>query len=337
MKWNKILFLMMLISGTLISISSFSWFSMWMGLELNLLSFIPLMNENTPKSTEASLKYFIIQALSSMLILFAILMTSMTNEILSIMSNPLNLILNTALLTKLGAAPFHFWFPEIIEGLSWTNSLILLTWQKLAPFILLAYNFIELNFLWMVIFFSMLISGLMIWNQISLKKILVFSSINHIGWMLSILFFNQSMWLIYFMIYSFTSLVLISIFNKYKINSIQDSLNFLNFSKFSKLSLFLNFLSLGGLPPFLGFFPKWMILKILLKNNFLILPLIMIFLTLLTLYIYIQISIQSLILKFNEKKKTNNFNTVTKNLFTSFGTFLNIFGLMIFSIILNLA
>nr|QJF72847.1 NADH dehydrogenase subunit 2 [Nephus includens] len=334
MKWNKILFIIMLISGTLISISSYSWFSMWMGLELNLLSFIPLMNEGTPKSSEASLKYFIIQALSSIFVLFSILMTSMINENLSILGTPLTLILNSALLTKLGAVPFHFWFPEIIEGLSWMNSLILLTWQKIAPFILISYNFMEINFLWIIIFLSMLISGIMIWNQTSLKKIMVYSSINHMGWMLSILFFNQSIWMNYFLIYSFMSLTLILMFQKFKIYTIQNILNSLNFNKLSKLFFFLNFFSLGGLPPFLGFFPKWMILKMLLEKNFIFLPLFMVFLTLLTLYIYIQLCIQSLILKFEEKK---NIFSLMKISILPYFSFLNIFGLIIFLLILNFA
>nr|QJF72860.1 NADH dehydrogenase subunit 2 [Nephus reunioni] len=334
MKWNKILFILMLMSGTLISISSYSWFSMWMGLELNLLSFIPLMNENTPKSSEASLKYFIIQALSSMFVLFSILMTSMMSENLSILETPLSMILSSALMTKLGAAPFHFWFPEIIEGLNWINSLILLTWQKIAPFILLSYNFMEINFLWLIIFLSMLTSGVMIWNQVSLKKIMVYSSINHMGWMLSILFFSQILWMNYFLIYSFMSFILILTFKKFKIYSIQDTLNFMNFSKLSKLFFFLNFFSLGGLPPFLGFFPKWMILKILLKENFIFLPLFMVILTLLTLYVYIQLCIQSLILNYEEKK---NIFYSAKSLILSNLTFFNIFGLMIFLLILNFA
>nr|YP_009935670.1 NADH dehydrogenase subunit 2 [Nephus oblongosignatus]QNS38574.1 NADH dehydrogenase subunit 2 [Nephus oblongosignatus] len=334
MKWNKILFILMLISGTFISISSFSWFSMWMGLELNLLSFIPLMNESTSKSSEASLKYFIIQALSSMFVLYSILMTSMINENLSILETPLTLILNSALLTKLGAAPFHFWFPEIIEGLNWMNSLILLTWQKIAPFTLLTYNFYNINFFSMIIFMSMLISGIMIWNQTSLKKIMVYSSINHIGWMLSILLFSPMIWMNYFLIYSFMSLILISMFKKFEIYSIQDIFNFTNLSKFSKLFFFLNFLSLGGLPPFLGFFPKWMTLKILMSNNLIFLPLVMIFFTLLTLYVYLQICIQSLILKFEEKK---NFFPFSKSFTIPSLTFINVFGLISFTLILNFA
>nr|QJF72873.1 NADH dehydrogenase subunit 2 [Nephus sp. 1 EL-2020] len=334
MKWNKILFFCMLMSGTLISISSYSWFSMWMGLELNLLSFIPLMNENSPKSSEASLKYFIIQALSSIFVLFSILMISIMNENLSILEMPLSLILSSALLTKLGAAPFHFWFPEIIEGLNWMNSFILLTWQKIAPFVLLSYSFLEINFLWMIIFLSMAISGIMIWNQTSMKKIMAYSSINHIGWMLSILFFNQFLWMNYFLIYAFMSLILISMFSKFKIYYIQNIFNFLNFSKFSKLLFFFNFLSLGGLPPFLGFFPKWMILKILIEKNYIFLSLSMVFLTLLTLYIYIQLCIQSFIMSYEEKK---NIFFTSKTLIFSNLTFFNTFGLIFFLLVLNFA
>nr|UXW88404.1 NADH dehydrogenase subunit 2 [Afissula kambaitana] len=333
MKMNKILFLITMMMGTLISISSFSWLSMWMGLEINMLSFIPLMNKsNNSNSSEASLKYFIVQAISSMFILFTVLFTLILWEYIELMKSPLEIIFNSALLTKMGAAPFHFWFPEIIEGLSWMNTLILLTWQKIAPMILIMYNFSLSLFFCFIIITSMLISGMKSWNQVSIKKILAFSSINHIGWMLSMIMFNQSLWIFYFSFYVFVTISLISIFMMFEIVTVQALFNIMNSNKTLKLFFFLNFLSLGGLPPFLGFFPKWMILKILMSNEFYLLAFLMIFFTLIMLFIYLRLLCQSLTLK---SKETKTFNPKSLNFYTHFLSFLNLSGLIIFSFMFN--
>nr|AMA06624.1 NADH dehydrogenase subunit 2 [Cryptolaemus montrouzieri] len=330
MKFYQMIFLNNLILGTLISISSYSWFSMWMGLELNLLSFIPLIIKKNNFSSEASLKYFIVQSISSIFILFSIILTNMNFEYFMI-EYPMNLIFNSALLTKMGAAPFHFWFSEIMEGLNWINALILLTWQKLAPMILLMYNFYLNLYFMFIIIMCIVISGIKSWNQTSMKKILTFSSINHMGWMISMFYSNQSMWLYYFMFYFFMNFCLILLLNKFSIQNFNDMFKMMNYNKIFKLFFFINFFSLSGLPPFLGFLPKWMVLMNLMQNNLYILTFIMIFGTLLMMFTYIRITFQSLTMKSME----NNFLNKNNFFFMSLLNFINIFGLLIFSLILN--
>nr|ALO70447.1 NADH deshydrogenase subunit 2 [Coccinellidae sp. 1 EF-2015] len=326
------LFLNMLIIGTLISISSYSWFAMWIGLEMNLLSFIPLMNDKFSKSSEASLKYFIIQAISSTFILFSILMMISFNEHLMVMEYPFSLIMNSAFLTKMGTAPFHFWFPEIIEGLSWMNCMILLTWQKIAPMVLVMYNFNSTIFFSVVIILTMVISGVLNWNQLNLKKFLAFSSMNHMGWMLSMIYFTQSNWIIYFLIYSFITIMMISLFYKLNIQNFPQLILILNENKNLKLFFFLNLFSLGGLPPFLGFFPKWLVLKALLEANLTFLAFLMIFATLIMLYSYVRLTFNALTIKTSEMKMISNSLNVN---FTFLANFLNIVGLLGFSLFLN--
>nr|YP_009564765.1 NADH dehydrogenase subunit 2 [Henosepilachna vigintioctopunctata]QAY82216.1 NADH dehydrogenase subunit 2 [Henosepilachna vigintioctopunctata] len=334
MKLSKILFLSTMIMGTLISISSFSWFSMWMGLEVNMLSFIPLMNEkNNPLSSEASFKYFIIQAISSMLILFNFLSFLISKEYLTPLNFLLEIIFNSALLMKLGMAPFHFWLPEIMEGISWMNTFFLLTWQKIAPMILIMYNSQMNLFLISIIILSLLISGLKNWNQTSIKKILAFSSINHMGWMLSIILLNQSLWSFYFIFYVFISFSMIWMFKNSWTPSIQDFFKILNSNKSMKMFFMFNFFSLGGLPPFLGFFPKWMILKVLWMENYYILATLMVFLTLITLFVYIRLLNQTMTFKISESKMLF---TSPKNFILNFSNFCNLSGLIIFSLALNL-
>nr|YP_009128358.1 NADH dehydrogenase subunit 2 [Tribolium confusum]AJP09522.1 NADH dehydrogenase subunit 2 [Tribolium confusum] len=300
----KIIFLNSMVLGTLISVSSYSWMSMWMGLEINLLSIIPLFsNSKNIFASESSLKYFITQALASLILLMSITMLLLTDEFIHpLMNLNLKMMLNSALLTKLGAAPFHFWFPEVMEGLSWMNALILLTWQKIAPILLLMNNKINTNFLMMIIILSLTISAISSMNQISMRKILALSSINHIGWMLSSLMTSISLWLIYFLIYSLINLNIILIFNKTKTFYLNQLNNITSMNKLTKFIVMLNFLSLGGLPPFIGFMPKWFVINTLSSEKTLLLTLTMIMSTLIMLFIYTRIMISSSTLTTNEPK-----------------------------------
>lgn len=237
------------------------------------------------------------------------------------------------MLTKIGAAPFHFWFPEVIEGLNWFNSLILLTWQKIAPIILIIYNS-KLNiFFFIIILFCIIVRRIIGFNQIRLRKILAFRSINHIGWILRALLISKTIWLIYFIIYSIISINIIFIFNKFKIYFINQLIIIFNSIPILKIFFILNFLSLGGIPPFLGFFSKWIVIySITLNNNFLLTFIIIIF-TLLTFYFYLRIIFRSLIINYDSPIKTNkNLNFIYIIVFN----FVTLSRLLIFPLFLNL-
>nr|YP_010576267.1 NADH dehydrogenase subunit 2 [Stilicoderus aquilinus]UZN43804.1 NADH dehydrogenase subunit 2 [Stilicoderus aquilinus] len=333
MIFYKILFSFCLMIGSLISITSNTWMGMWMGLEINLLSIIPLMNnKKNVYASEASMKYFITQALASTILLISIILMS---KIYSLMwlNNYLMISFNTALLTKMGTAPFHFWFPEVMEGLSWMNCFILLTWQKIAPMILLMYNLSQPILFSFVIIMSMLISGVMGLNQISLRKIMAYSSINHIGWMISSMMFMNSIWMYYFLIYSIISMNLIVMFKMFNIFFIKQLIA-LNFNFINKFLFIFNLISLGGLPPFLGFMPKWLTIQTLINSNQYLLSIVMIMLTLLTLFYYLRMSYSTLMfnsseLNFTLKPKFNSFMPMTLNL-------LSISGLIICTSLFNL-
>nr|AML26294.1 NADH dehydrogenase subunit 2 [Hydrophilidae sp. BMNH 1274334] len=328
----KILFLSSLTLSTMISISSQSWLGMWIGLEINLLSFIPLMNEKMNlMSTESSIKYFIIQALASTFILMSIMMFFNTSP--SIKNEYISMMFNSALFMKMGAAPFHFWFPEMIEGLNWFNSLILLTWQKIAPLIILSYK-IQTFMMIFVIISCMMISGIMGLNQISLRKILAYSSINHLGWMISTMTFNQTIWFIYFLVYSIMTINIIITLKSLNIFFLKQLFYHMKNNKMIKIFFISNFLSLGGLPPFIGFLPKWITIWSLVANNMYTLAFSMIMFTLITLFIYIRLTFSSLMLSYSEiqmfnKNKNYKFWVILIN-------FISILGLMIMTMMLTL-
>jgi NADH-ubiquinone oxidoreductase chain 2 len=105
---TKILLSTTLIGGILISISSNSWLGAWIGLEINLMSFIPLISSQENIFTaEASLKYFIIQALASAVLLFLVVMERLVNQNLIIDKSIHEYVIITPLLLKIGAAPLH--------------------------------------------------------------------------------------------------------------------------------------------------------------------------------------------------------------------------------------
>nr|YP_010254850.1 NADH dehydrogenase subunit 2 [Lissorhoptrus oryzophilus]QUA05789.1 NADH dehydrogenase subunit 2 [Lissorhoptrus oryzophilus] len=299
---NKVLFMNTMMMGTIIAISSYSWITMWIGMEINLLSIIPIMKSSKNKfPAESTMKYFITQSMASSILLISILLSlNLKNLFNEEFSNFTMLMLNSSFLIKMGAAPFHFWFPEIIEGLSWMNIMIMLTWQKIAPMILLMYNMKNMSmFIHIIIISSSLIGGIQGLNQMSIRKILAYSSMNHIGWMISSLMCSSLTWLLYFLIYSTISINIIFLLNKFNI-FYMNQMNMFNKNKMIKIFLAMNFLSLGGLPPFLGFMPKWLTMLSLIKNNFYFISSIMVFLTLITLYFYTRMIFSSLTINNNE-------------------------------------
>nr|YP_009487849.1 NADH dehydrogenase subunit 2 [Culex mollis]AWB98940.1 NADH dehydrogenase subunit 2 [Culex mollis]AWB99525.1 NADH dehydrogenase subunit 2 [Culex mollis] len=334
-KISNNIFLIMLIFGSLITISANSWLGAWMGLEINLLSFIPLMNEGKKNlmTSESSLKYFLTQAFASSILLFAIILMMMSFNLNWINNNFYELLILSTLLLKNGAAPFHFWFPGVMEGLSWINSLILMTWQKIAPLMLISYN-INYNFFLITIILSMIIGALGGLNQTSLRKLMAFSSINHLGWMLMAMMNNELLWLIYFIFYFFLSMSIVLLFNNLKLFHFNQIFNFSMMNPLIKFFLFLNLLSLGGLPPFLGFLPKWLVIQNLVETHQLFLLFISVCLTLITLYYYLRMSYSIYMLNFNKNSwmLINNFNN--KNMtFILTMNFFSIMGLMIISLI----
>lgn len=320
-----------MITGTLIRISANSWIRVWIGLEINLLSFIPLINSNNIISSERSLKYFLIQALASIILLFATLnLYYLFNLNWSFKFNFIENIILISLFLKRGVAPFHFWFPEIIDGLRWTNAFILITWQKIAPLFLISYYF-NFSIIILTILISSYIGAINGLNQTSFKKLLAFSSINHLRWMLSRILFNERLWLLYFLNYFILNLPIVLLFFNLKIFQFNQIFNNFLFSSNLKIILILNFLSLGGLPPFLGFFPKWIVIESLINQNQYILIWIIIIFSLITLFFYIRISVSSFI--FNSISQnwifflsSNYKNNLFYKIFLLFST-ISIFGL----------
>nr|AIE43273.1 NADH dehydrogenase subunit 2 [Fluviphylax simplex] len=281
--------------GTMITFTSTHWLLAWMGLEINTLAIIPLMAKDYhPRAVEAATKYFLTQATAAAMVLFASTSHAwITGQWeISHLSHPLPMTLITlALALKIGLAPLHAWMPEVLQGLNLTTGLILSTWQKLAPFcLILQLSSTNQNLFVFLGLTSMLVGGWGGLNQTQLRKILAYSSIAHLGWMILVLQFSS---LITLMTLALYIVMTSSLFMTFKINN-TTTVNSLSSSwaKMPALTSILPFilLSLGGLPPLTGFMPKWMILTELSKQGVGFTMTLAALSALLSLYFYLRLS-----------------------------------------------
>nr|AQP28748.1 NADH dehydrogenase subunit 2 [Microcerotermes sp. SB TB-2017] len=338
---TKILLLTTLVGGMLVSVSSNSWLGAWMGLEINLMSFIPLMSSvKNMYNTEASLKYFIVQVLASATLLFMVVMKTLMEDLFTFENNPYTpMIICTPLLLKSGAAPLHWWFPGVMEGLSWENCALLMTVQKAAPLMLMSY-LIEINtFTLSIILLSTIVGSIGGLNQTSMRKILTYSSINHTGWMLIALITSENLWLVYFMIYSTLALTVVSAIKLSGTSFINQTMMTNKDTTLMKFMMFTSLLSLGGLPPFLGFLPKWIVIQAMIMNDMAPLATIVVVTSLITLYYYLKISYSSFMI-LNTEPKWNlklHKNKSTKNISAMVLSSISLTGMAACTIIANIS
>lgn len=246
--------------------------------------------------------YFLIQSSASSIYIFSISFSFFNSSFLIYC----NFFILISILIKLGAAPFHIWFPQVREGLTFNSLAILLTFQKIIP--LHVISIFKNNYILIPIIFSTFIGSFGGFNQFSIRKILAFSSIAHLAWIISLQIINNTFWLIYLIIYSFIILIIIIIINYYLID-------FSHFRKKNKLdtnfTLIIILLSLGGIPPTIGFVIKWLALKFILNSiTILIIPLIIS--SLINLFFYLRLSYNAIIkyINFHKWEKTSLFKFI---------------------------
>nr|BDF88287.1 NADH dehydrogenase subunit 2 [Pseudorasbora pugnax] len=281
--------------GTTLTFASSHWLLAWMGLEINTLAIVPLMAQHHhPRAVEATTKYFLTQATAAAMILFA----STTNAWITgewdmnNMANPVaSTMLITALALKIGLAPMHFWMPEVMQGLDLLTGLILSTWQKLAPLALIIQtaHAIDPLLLTALGLASTLAGGWGGLNQTQLRKVLAYSSIAHMGWMIIILQYAPQLTLLALGTYIFmTSAAFLTLkaTSSTKVSTL--AMTWSN-SPILTATTALVLLSLGGLPPLTGFMPKWLILQELTKQSLPITATIMALAALLSLYFYLRL------------------------------------------------
>uniref|UniRef100_A0A6H1V8M4 NADH-ubiquinone oxidoreductase chain 2 n=1 Tax=Thamnophilus caerulescens TaxID=137540 RepID=A0A6H1V8M4_9PASS len=325
----KLLSITSLFLGSTITITSNHWIMAWTGLEINTLAILPLISKSHhPRAIEAATKYFLVQAAASALLLFS----SMTNawytgqwDITQLTHPASCLLLTTAISIKLGLVPFHFWFPEVLQGTSLTTGLLLATALKFPPITLLLLTSPSLNptLLTIMAVASTALGGWAGLNQTQTRKILAFSSISHLGWMTIILVYNPKLTLITFYLYCLMTIPIFLTLDTIK--TLKLTTMSTAWTKIPPLTatLMLMLLSLAGLPPLTGFLPKWLIIQELTKQEMTPTATIIALLSLLGLFFYLRLAYCATITlppnSINHMKQWQT-NKSTKMLITTFIT-----------------
>jgi NADH-quinone oxidoreductase subunit N len=323
--------ILMLISllGLMLLISSNHFITLYLAIELQSLSFYILTSTQKKSilSIEAGLKYFILGSIASGFILFgSSIIYSITgslnfNNIFLILSN-INFLYNidllislsyglifilVGLLFKIGATPFHFWLPDVYEGAPNNITAFFAIVPKIAFIGILIRLFFDVFFnisyffelfFYIISFLSMLIGALSALQQKKIKRLLAYSSISHIGFIL--IGFTSNMLnsipfiLFYIIIYIITSINLwtsyLSLNINYKpIKYLTDLANIHAINKLIVILMVLNIFSLAGIPPLAGFFAKLFIFFSAIKNNYFSLVFFAIIISVLSSFYYLKI------------------------------------------------
>ena len=327
--------------GMLVMISSNDLIMLYISLELQSLSLYVLvaLKRESLKTSEASLKYFILGSIASAIILYGSSMIysvightnyNLINEFSDfgneniIFSFGIILILS-GIAFKLSAAPFHMWTPDVYEGSPSSVTTILVTLPKLsslAVLIHLLFNpFINQANVWqsiiiIIAILSMLIGSISALRQDNLKRLFAYSTIANIGYVLiGISCANKEATvasLLYMLIYTFGSLGVFSFIMLLR-NEENQLLNVSDLAGFSKLSpllalaLIILLLSMAGIPPFAGFFAKLYIFSAAIEEGLIYLAILGIIFSVVSAYYYLKI-IKTMYLEDSNEDFLNNFD-----------------------------
>nr|YP_009742298.1 NADH dehydrogenase subunit 2 [Mammilla kurodai]QID90393.1 NADH dehydrogenase subunit 2 [Mammilla kurodai] len=338
------LFIFIMSFGTLFSISSSHWLGIWAGLEINLIGFLPiLVYQKSMSESESAVKYFIVQALGSGLLIFGSLgsyniLFSWENVSESELSILGFFLISSGLIMKMGMFPFHYWLPSVMAGLPWISCMLLATWQKIAP-ILLINSLFELNLIYYFMFtvcfmagMSSLIGGIGGMNQTQVRAILAYSSIGHLGWMMFAL--SQGTWAMkmYFCVYILISLCIFLNLWYMNLGSMKNLNMLMKLNSYNSNGLMLMLMSLGGLPPLLGFVSKWVVIVMSMNSVYWSFLLMLILGSVMSLFYYL--SLYFCVFLGSSKKFYFNGIIINKsNFLMSFGLLFNLIGgvLLIFT------
>nr|AAG00679.1 NADH dehydrogenase subunit 2 [Sitana ponticeriana] len=283
-----------LIISTILVSSCNTWQMAWVCLELNTFAMLPLISKtNHPRAIEASTKYFLTQAIASSILLFSATTNAWQTgswDITQTHNNYASTMALFAITMKAGTVPTHFWLPEVMQGSSLTTALIISTWQKIAPVVLMfsMYNHASPNLSLTLGLLSIIFGGWGGMNQTQLRKMMAYSSITNMGWTVLILSSNPKMSMINLFIYIIFTIPIFLLMKLMLTKTLKDMTSTWTTSPTGTTMLALLLLSMAGLPPLTGLIPKLMILSELMNQNLVTLATLVSMASLLNLVFYLR-------------------------------------------------
>jgi NADH:ubiquinone oxidoreductase subunit 2 (subunit N) len=289
--------------GVILIIRSDNWFRAWLGFELSLLTFLPLFVGRS-LIVESLVKYFLIQAGGSRIFALSFLLPTIDINYF---------LLTFRMCLKLGIFPFYNWVPLIIVNLTWYGCILLATIQKLGPLFILCNNG-HLCYYFLIFFavISILIGGLLGYNQTYMRPLIAYSSIRHTGWLAISLLYRFNLFIVYLATYYLLVIILFSIFTILKVNKVVTRAHSNTYIGVTNILI----LALSGLPPFSLFYLKAAIIYYLC-NAYYFIPLVLLG-SILSIYYYLNFVIPSLSAVWKENLISIKQNIVTTRLLLSF-------------------
>ena len=318
---------MMSILGMMVMVSGHSLLTLYLGLEIMSLSLYALIATARDRASaiEAALKYFVLGAIASGLLLYGMSMIYGISGSLDIaqissfasastLGSQQTLILNFGLVFlvigiafKLGAVPFHMWVPDVYQGSPTSVTMFLSTVPKIAAIALLIRLLIDglgdLQHYWADLFMilavlSIAIGSLVALTQTNIKRMLAYSTISHIGFVL--LGFVTGVvdgygaavfYVLAYILMSLAAFGSIIVLNRkgFEADQISDFQGLSKHSPWFALIMLVVMLSMAGVPPFIGFYSKLFILQQVVAQGYLILAIAAVIFAVISAYYYLQI------------------------------------------------
>ena len=266
-------------------------------LEINTLAFCCLIKTFSLEkkfNTEIGIKYFIIQSISSSILVFSCILLNLNITFITFIIY-LRVI---ALRIKIGCSPFHQWFINIVKTTKWKNRTILITWQKIAPVFLILYQAKFLFYIFMIL--SVFIGRLSQINKRYIIEIIGFSSVFNLGWMILAISLNRK--ILFFFSFIYWSSVLLVMLTIYKSKIIKINSEFVKITE--KWNYFIVIINLAGIPPLAGFLAKWIVFKEILNISIILITTTFLVIRRINLFIYLRLLRLSVTVNTSRKQKT---------------------------------
>ncbi|MBT6278765.1 MAG: NADH-quinone oxidoreductase subunit NuoN [Candidatus Thioglobus sp.] len=318
---------MLSVLGMMVMVSGYSLLTLYLGLEilsLSLYTLIAIARERAG-AVEAALKYFVLGAIASGLLLYGMSMiygisgSLNINEIASFASSANlasreTLILNFGLVFlvigiafKLGAVPFHMWVPDVYQGAPTSVTLFLSTVPKIAAVAMLVRILVDglgaMHAYWADLFMilavlSIALGSVVALMQTNIKRMLAYSTISHVGFIMlgfvTGVVSGYGAAVFYILVYILMSLAafgMIILLNKkgFEADQISDFRGLSKHSPWFALMMLVTMLSMAGVPPFIGFYSKFFILQQVISAGFVTVAVVAVVFAVISAYYYLQI------------------------------------------------